>query len=134
MLGRGVQTGEELPVAVDEVDHREGHLGHLGHPVGEGVEIVERGVGALAEPERPQPLGADQGIAVDGREQHAAVVVPDHGRAPKPVNGAGAEVALIRCWTSVTRAPVPELAIRASQSTTGTYGPRSSAARISSGA
>src|SRR5690606_33761236 len=123
---RGVQSREELPVLVDEVDHREGRFGHFGDLVGEGVEVVERGVGPFTEVQPPQPLRAGRAVPVGGGQQHPAGGEGRHWWAPKAWSGAGAEVALIRCCTRVTSAPVPELAIRASHRTTGTSGPRSS--------
>lgn len=131
--GRHVQSGEELSVPVDEVDHGEGNIGYFGHLVRERVEAVERSTGPFPEPERPKPLGAHGGIAVDGSQQQPVAGASVHGWAPMVESGAGSEVALIRCWTRVTSAPVPEFAILASQGMTGTSGGRSSAARTSSG-
>ncbi|CAM5652826.1 hypothetical protein SGRIM128S_07589 [Streptomyces griseomycini] len=150
--GRGAQTGEELPVLAEEVDHGVRRPRELGEAVREGVQL---GLGTVSQSQSAEPEGACRGLLVLGGEQQTtgrARRVVAHGRAPGvrakimyglrevcgghmwapyPVVGAGAWE--MRYRTRVSRVWTPELEIRASQHTTGTSSGRSRAARTSPG-
>src|SRR4051812_20188520 len=79
---RNPETGEELPVLADEVDHGVRRPRVLGEPLGEGVQ---RGLGALPEVQHAQPSRAVRGLLVLRGEQQTtgrAWWVVAHGRVP----------------------------------------------------